>query len=195
MNGRDGESEASKKKSATKVAALGAQRKKQSRIQYSQSPSGRGKAGLKIKIKTPKTGAVGTMRSAQSSSTRIRHAERDKRFARILRALLRREHSREQIDRIAGASNGPDEIMRIKRTLGFKIRCKRRPAVDRDGRKCRPGWYSLLEESRPAVVRWLEHGNDGDTASQKHDKAPKVPSPSVATAKRAGGGSALRAHG
>jgi hypothetical protein len=71
---------------------------------------------------------------------------------RALTALLQGPVPREQLDRIAGVSNGPDLIMEM-RDAGLKIPCKRVPRIDRDGVKRYPGIYSLTEADRAVVMQ------------------------------------------
>jgi hypothetical protein len=77
---------------------------------------------------------------------------------RLLAALLTRSRTREEIDRIAGASNGPDAIAEI-RALGLPARdclpCDRVPCFDRDGKEVRRGVYSLTPAGRRKVQVWL----------------------------------------
>lgn len=61
---------------------------------------------------------------------------------RILHALLTRSRTREQIDSEAGASNGPDEIHRL-RAKGLAIPCTRISCFDNDGKEVRRGIYHL----------------------------------------------------
>ena len=67
---------------------------------------------------------------------------------RLLCALMLGPVRREEVDRVAGASNGPDVVMRLKRAIGIKVPCRRVPATDRDGRPCRPGIYNLSDADR-----------------------------------------------
>ena len=73
------------------------------------------------------------------------------RHRRIVHALLTRSRTREQIDRIAGASNGPDEILRLRAKLGVEIPCVRIPAFDRDGHDVQVGVYSLTLPDRRKI--------------------------------------------
>lgn len=73
------------------------------------------------------------------------------RHRRIVHALLTRSRTREQIDRIAGASNGPDEILRLRAKLGIEIPCQRIPAFDRDGHDVQIGVYSLTPPDRRKI--------------------------------------------
>jgi hypothetical protein len=63
--------------------------------------------------------------------------------------------SREQLDRAAGCSNGPELIAKLRRR-GLDIRCEMAKGKDRDGRPCRFGRYELDTRSRAAVVAWLQ---------------------------------------
>jgi len=68
---------------------------------------------------------------------------------RALAALLRRPIPREQLDSIAGCSNGPELIAELRRRgLGDDhLPCERIKFIDRDGNVCRPGVYSLTEKA------------------------------------------------
>ena len=70
------------------------------------------------------------------------------RHRRILRALLDRQRTREEIDSIAGASNGPDEVLRIRRQFSLVIPCVRKGSRDMDGHRVEFGLYSLTEADR-----------------------------------------------
>lgn len=79
------------------------------------------------------------------------------RHLRVLAALLHRPISREQLDSIAGCSNGPDLIADLRRRgLGDDhLPCEWIKFIDRDGKLCRPGVYSLSAMGRRMVHRWL----------------------------------------
>jgi hypothetical protein len=49
---------------------------------------------------------------------------------------------REDIDRIAGASNGPAVIQALRRK-GIQIDTQTAERIDRDGKPCKPGRYRL----------------------------------------------------
>lgn len=56
---------------------------------------------------------------------------------------------RESVDRIAGASNGPQVIRELRQKLGYDaIEMQRVEATDRDGRGCKPGRYRLTLTGR-----------------------------------------------
>ncbi len=69
------------------------------------------------------------------------------RARRVLAAPL----SREALDRIAGASNSPDIVRRL-RGLGVGIACRRLKVRDRDGRIACPGEYHLTERDRALLL-------------------------------------------
>ncbi len=76
------------------------------------------------------------------------------RHLRALAALLNRPLPRENLDSVAGCSNGPQLVADL-RALGLALPCTRVSFTDRDGRRCRPGVYSLAVADRRAVIRWL----------------------------------------
>lgn len=65
---------------------------------------------------------------------------------RAIRALERGQVSRGELDRICGAANSPDVVMRL-RDKGFVIHCERRPVKNRFGESVLAGFYTLI--SRP----------------------------------------------
>lgn len=74
---------------------------------------------------------------------------------RTLEALLRQDEIwREDIDRIAGASNGPMVIQQLRR-MGLDIACRLVTCTDRDGNPCRPGKYRLESMSRQRAMDFL----------------------------------------
>jgi len=72
---------------------------------------------------------------------------------RVILALLKGPRTREQIDRIAGASNGP-EIVRQIRANGLGINCQMASHIDRDGKKGRHGVYHLPKSQRVKFQQW-----------------------------------------
>lgn len=80
------------------------------------------------------------------------------RYLRILAALLARARTREEIDRIAGASNGPDAIAAI-RAMGLPkpdcLVCERTPCIDRDGQEVQRGIYWLTPTGRRRLQAWM----------------------------------------
>ena len=79
------------------------------------------------------------------------------RHMRALAAMLRRPMPRESLDREAGCANGPDLIAELRRR-GLAIPCERIHFIDRDGKDCRPGVYSLTSSDRNKIYRWMATG-------------------------------------
>ena len=80
------------------------------------------------------------------------------RQARVIRALMPGAWiTREALDRIAGASNAPDVIMKLRNRLGRDgaIEMEMVDGTDRDGRPCRAGRYRLSEPGRVRAVELL----------------------------------------
>lgn len=74
---------------------------------------------------------------------------------RLLQALFEwGEVSRHELDGLIGAENSPDVIFRMRRG-GWELPCKRRPMLDRDGKKCQPGFYRLSNRDRQAAAAIL----------------------------------------
>jgi hypothetical protein len=79
------------------------------------------------------------------------------RHLRIIAALLVRPRRREDVDSIAGASNGPDLIAELRRrglTKEKHLPCDRVPFVDRDGKPCQPGVYHLTPAGKRLIRDW-----------------------------------------
>ncbi len=80
------------------------------------------------------------------------------RHLRAIFALLKRPRPREEIDRIAGCANGPELIGELRRrglTAHEHLPCKCIQFIDRDGKVCRPGVYSLTLKGRRLIYAWL----------------------------------------
>jgi hypothetical protein len=82
------------------------------------------------------------------------------RHLRVINALLQRGRKREEIDRIAGASNGPELIAELRRR-GLTLPCNRIPAFDRDGFPVRPGVYNLTNHDRRLLSSWMARRESG----------------------------------
>lgn len=76
------------------------------------------------------------------------------RHLRVIESLLIRPRRREEIDRIAGASNGPELVAELRRR-GLQAKCQRTPGIDRDGNPIRFGIYGFDEEDRRAIYAWV----------------------------------------
>lgn len=112
------------------------------------------------KVKTPALPAEKTSAREQgdSKSPASFLGTDNPRYLRILAALLARSRSREEIDRIAGASNGPDAIAAL-RALGLPkpdcLVCERTPCFDRDGQEVQRGIYWLTPMGRRRLQAWM----------------------------------------
>lgn len=87
---------------------------------------------------------------------------RTPRYYRALRALAAGPLMREELDRAAGASNGPDMVADLIKA-GWHITCQRLERIDRDGRPCKPGRYTLQADQREVAAKFA---NDGLEARQ-----------------------------
>lgn len=76
------------------------------------------------------------------------------RHLRVIHSLMIRPRKREEIDSIAGASNGPDLIAWL-RCRGLRARCRKTPGIDRDGYPVKFGIYEFDADDRRAVNAWL----------------------------------------
>ena len=77
------------------------------------------------------------------------------RHIRTLKAFLKYgQLTREQLDGISGASNGPAIVLRL-RLKGLEIPCEMREGVDQDGRPCASGVYFMTSRDRRAVQAWM----------------------------------------
>jgi hypothetical protein len=76
------------------------------------------------------------------------------RHLRVIHALSSRPRTREEIDRIAGSSNGPELIAELRRR-GFRIPCKKAPGIDRDGYTIKFGVYEFDDDDRGKLTAWL----------------------------------------
>jgi hypothetical protein len=79
------------------------------------------------------------------------------RQSRVLQALMNRQGWiwREDIDRIAGASNGPEVIRQLRHHHGIEIDMVKVDKIDRDGKPCKPGKYKITERGIEAASAYL----------------------------------------
>jgi hypothetical protein len=102
---------------------------------------------MKKNAQPPKNGKPSALDSANSTET-TSPLKLTPREDRLLFALMTAPSpgwiTRESVDKIAGASNGPAVVMALRRVFGHDaIEMQRVEATDRDGRTCRPGRYRL----------------------------------------------------
>lgn len=75
------------------------------------------------------------------------------RQSRAVECLARGPAMREVLDGYIGCSNAP-EIVRQLRNKGVSIDCQEVKSVDRDGKPCYPGKYSLTYKGRMTLEHW-----------------------------------------
>ena len=97
--------------------------------------------------------------SKQSSfdfSTTVFKGVKNPRQVRALTALAYRDYvSRENLDKLAGCTNSPDLVARL-RMKGIDIQMREVQTKDRDGRSCWFGEYFLIHDAKIAIREWLE---------------------------------------
>lgn len=76
------------------------------------------------------------------------------RHLRVIQAAMTRPLPREQLDAVAGCSNGPDLVAELRR-LGLEVPCTRTKKKDRDGFSVLPGVYHFTQRDRRLINRWL----------------------------------------
>ena len=76
------------------------------------------------------------------------------RHLRVIQALMTRPLPREQLDSVAGASNGPELVAELRRR-GLETPCTRTKKKDRDLFDCWPGVYHFTQQDRRRVKHWL----------------------------------------
>ena len=109
-----------------------------------ETPSGQGK------------GFQNTNQTKQHNSNRPAHfaGTDNPRHLRVIQALMTRPLPREQLDTLAGASNGPELVAELRRR-GLELPCTRTKKKDRDLFDCWPGVYHFTQQDRRRVYRWL----------------------------------------
>lgn len=85
-------------------------------------------------------------------------ALRSQRQRRVLLALLAGPKTREQLDRIAGASNAPDVVLKLRRRFGLMLPCALAVVHDLDGKPVERGTYTLTAEDRPTATALVTQG-------------------------------------
>lgn len=95
------------------------------------------------------------------------------RHLRVIVALTHRMRPREEVDRIAGASNGPEVIAELRRR-GLDIPCNRVPCIDRDGFEVKRGVYSLTADDRGRILAWRRRRDADRRTPPQQDSLPGV---------------------
>ena len=109
-----------------------------------ETPSGQGKGFQKKKQSRP---ADFTPPARFTGTDNPRHL-------RVIQALMTRPLPREQLDNVAGASNGPELVAELRRR-GLDAPCTRTKKKDRDLFDCWPGVYHFTQQDRRRVLAWL----------------------------------------
>ena len=84
---------------------------------------------------------------------------RSERHRRVLLALLSGPKTREQLDRAAGASNGPDVVLKLRRRYGLQLPCTLGAVRDRDGATVERGIYRLSQSDCATVAALVAQGS------------------------------------
>jgi hypothetical protein len=108
-------------------------------------------------------------REVQQSSNSEAHSSRfagttNPRHLRVLQAMLNGPQPRQTLDAVAGSTNVPELIAELRRR-GLDAPCRRISAIDRDGKPCKPGVYSLTDSDRRKVNRWLAQRAAGSVSN------------------------------
>jgi len=78
------------------------------------------------------------------------------RTIRVIKAIWNGPVMREELDRIAGSSNSPDIVFRLRNCgKDLEIPCVRIDSKDIDGKRCRPGRYEFTKEDKSIIAEWL----------------------------------------
>lgn len=97
--------------------------------------------------------------SANSTAGSSKNARLSPRQSRLLEALIKAGDwiSRENVDRISGASNGPQIVLEVRRKVTGHdgIEMQKADATDQDGKACKPGRYRLSTQGRQRAIEWL----------------------------------------
>lgn len=81
---------------------------------------------------------------------------------RVITALLAAPIMREDLDALAGCSNGPELVAELRRK-GFSLLCERVERYDRDGNVCYPGRYFFTQnDKKRARVLLSGHAPSGN---------------------------------
>lgn len=83
------------------------------------------------------------------------------RHLRAIQGFLMRRLPREQLDQIAGCSNGPELIAELRRR-GLEIPCVRIKTKDRDLCDCWQGVYHFTLEDHFRINQWKAKRQQGD---------------------------------
>jgi hypothetical protein len=85
------------------------------------------------------------------------------RHLRVIQAATVRPIPREELDRIAGCSNGPELVAELRRR-GLDMPCTRTKKLDRDMFACFPGVYHFTQRDRRKLTDWKRQRAAGGQA-------------------------------
>jgi len=122
-----------------------------------------------MKNAQPHTNArPGALNDADSTVSLAKTSTLTPRQLRLIDALLKAEGwiSRESVDCIAGASNGPQIVFELRQKVTGRdgIEMRKVTASDRDGRPCKPGRYRLSPAGRERAAQFLMRVHPGSSA-------------------------------
>lgn len=126
-----------------------------------------------MKPRKPKSGQGDMLSDITKLSQFPRHKQRTPgkfdgakgpREFRFLQTIIHRHMTREEVDAVAGASNGP-EIVNQLRSRGLELPCFRLGTMDRDGAWVYRGLYALTPKDRRQVAQCLRLGKGGPAAT------------------------------
>jgi hypothetical protein len=102
--------------------------------------------------------STGAMNKSRLARTLRMMGVKSPRYARALFALLNRGRlglSREQLDRIAGASNSPELVRQLKTRFGIAITTEMVYGRDGDGLPVKFGVYTLSDGARQQLCEFV----------------------------------------
>ena len=86
------------------------------------------------------------------------------RHLRVIQAVTVRPLPREELDRVAGCSNGPELVAELRRR-GLDMPCTRTKKIDRDMFECFPGVYHFTQADRRKLLAWKRKRTAGGASA------------------------------
>lgn len=106
-----------------------------------------------MKNARPPEGEPSAREQGDSKATATFLGTDNPRHLRAIQALLTRPLPREQLDQVAGCSNGPELVAELRRR-GLTVPCSRTKKKDRDLFDCWPGVYHFTQADRRKLTEW-----------------------------------------
>ena len=116
-----------------------------------------------MKNARPPEGKTSACEQGDSKSTALFSGTDNPRHLRVIQALTTRPLPREQLDQVAGCSNGPELVAELRRR-GLQAPCTRTKRKDRDLFDCWPGVYHFTERDRRKLTAWKRERASRGTA-------------------------------